>query len=222
MSDLLASRIMLMLLILAAVAGGALAAAYVRFPDSLLIILPVAAALGGGIWFILRKERLARFEAFYSTVQEFGTPISFQNVEGAFERDGTRFDIAFPQGENHTYFRVKFFLPDIAEKFSIQNRTLATVYEPDCVDLSKEFLPEEYLVQARNAEFARELFENRLLLGEVLNYKASFWGGLKLGFADGSFDFQWVPPIADQVEGLYKVCRTAVVFHDELRKLAKK
>jgi hypothetical protein len=81
-------------------------------------------------------------------------------------------------------------------------------------------LPAEYLVQARNPEFIHALLKNRAVRDEILNYKASFWGRILISLDDGNFEMTWTPPVSEQIDGFYSVCQSAVVFHDELKKLS--
>ena len=61
--------------------------------------------------FSTKAEKKARFEAFYAAVRDFGTPLSFDNYAASFERNGTRFEINYPQDEHDTSLKINFFLP---------------------------------------------------------------------------------------------------------------
>ena len=202
--------------------GGILAFAYLKFPENAVVIFLAVAVSAGIFYFLQRQEKAARFDAYYSAVREFGTPLSFNNQEAAFERHGTRFDVGFPYGENNAVFKVNFYVPHVEEKFSVQNRTLLVTRYDDCQEITNSPLPPEYLVQSRSPEFLLNLLRNREVLDEVLNYRASFWGRISISFADGSFEMVWAPPVSEQIDGFAQICRSAVVFHDELKKIPEK
>ena len=220
MNNPIALRVLMIGAIMIATVAGFLALAYMKFPDSLLIVIPSVALVSLAVFFVQRSEKAARFNVYYTTVQEFGTPVSFGKYEAAFERNGTRLDVIFPHGEYDNFFKVNFYLPNLRQKFSIQNRTLATSFDDNCQVMQDSPLPAEYLVQSRNPEFIRAFLKNRAVRDEILNYKASFWGRILISLDDGNFELQWTPPVSEQIDGFYSVCQSAVVFHDELKKLS--
>jgi hypothetical protein len=221
MDNVLALRLLLAAVIMIAVTAGFLAFYFMKFPDNAVVIALSAAAIVGIAFFVTKREKAARFEVYYKTIQEFGRPISFGNEDAAFERNGTRFDVDFPKGKYSFYFKVNFRLPNMREKFSIQNKSLATVHHEDCLVIQDSPLPPEYLVQSRNPVFLSNLLKKREILGEILNYKASFWGRTVISFDDGDFEMMWTPPVSEQIDGFYQVCQTAVVFHDELKRVSE-
>lgn len=204
--------------IMLATVVGILAYAYMKFPENAVVIALAVAATAGIVFFVQRQEKAARFNVYYATVQQFGTPVNFGKTESAFERDGTRFDIEYPQGEHQQFYKLNFFLSGIRQKFVIQNRTIASRYPEDCPFLENSPLPEDYAVQSRDAAFMLEFLKNREVLNEILNYKASFWGRIMISFEDGGFEMNWTPPISEQIDGFRQLCQTAVVFHDALKK----
>lgn len=201
---------------------GVAAYAYMKFPENAVVIFCAVAAMAVIVFFVQRQEKTARFNVYYSTVQEFGTPINFGKTDAAFERDGTRFNIEYPQNENQPSFKVNFFLSGIREKFVIQNRTIASRFPDDCPFLENSPLPEDYAAQSRNPAFLLAFLNNPEVRGEILNYKASFWGRISISFDDGSFEMVWTPPISEQIDGFYQLCKSAAVFHDELKKLKER
>ncbi len=219
MDNLIATRITMGLLMAAGVMGGMLALYYMKFPDSLLVAVPVAALVGGLLYFNNRREKAARFKVYYSTVQEFGAPVAFGNLDAAFERNGTRFDVDFPQDEHRNYFKVVFRVPNLPQKFSLQSRTLLTKRHYDCHEFEETPLP-DFRVQAREPEFLLNFLKNRAVRDEISNYNASFWSGISILFEDGDFELIWTPPASEQIDGFYQACQTAVVFHDELKRIS--
>jgi hypothetical protein len=219
MDNVLALRLLLAAVIMIAVTAGFLAFYFMKFPENAVVIALSAAATVGITFFVRKREKAARFEVYYKTIQEFGRPIAFGNVDVAFERNGTRFDVDFPKGEHNFYFKVNFHLPNMREKFSIQNKSLATRFADDCQVVQDSPLPPEYLVQSRNPVFLLNFLRNREILDEISNYKASFWGRTLISFDDGAFEMMWTPPVSEQIDGFYQVCQTAVVFHDELKRI---
>lgn len=201
--------------------AGVLAFAFMKFPDNLLVITASVALCGAIIFLVQRKEKAARFNVYYATVQEFGKPLYFGNLNAAFERDGTRFEVRFPRGKHSLFFTVRFYIPDSREKFSIQNRNFHTTHHDDCQIIVEAGLPPEYLLQSRNPAFLPSLLKQRQIRDEVLNYGASFWGRTSISFDEGAFELIWTPPVSEQIDGFYTVCQTAVIFHDELRKISE-
>jgi len=223
MDNLIALRLVMSAVILAATTAAVLAFAFMKFPDNAVVILFAVAATAGAGFFIHKKEKAARFEVYYSTVQELGKPISYNKNSASFERNGTRFDVDFPQGEYKLFFKVNFYLPNIREKFSIQNKSLATTHHSDCYRIQEDSpLPEEYLLQTSHPAFLLNFLKNPEIKSEVLNYNASLWGRISISLEDGSFEMIWTPPISEQIDGFHQICRSAVIFHDELKKFAGK
>lgn len=221
MNNPLPLRILMTVVIVLGTAAVIVALGFMKFPDYLFVIF-FSVALGSGfIYFVIKKEQAARFKVYYSTVQELGTPISYNKHSAAFQHGETRFDIVFPKNEHHNAYHVTFYLPNLSQKFSIQNKTIATRYDSDCQIIQESPLPPEYLLQSRKPEFLLELLKIPDIRNEILNYGASFWGRFYVSFNDGSFEIEWVPPVGEQIDGIYTICRTAVVFHDELKKLQK-
>jgi hypothetical protein len=221
MNNPLPLRILLTAVIMIATTAGLLAFAFMKFPGNAVVIFLAVAVTVGTVYLIQRKEKAARFNIFYTTVQEFGKPLNFGNLDAAFERAGTRFDVQFPKDKHNQVFKVNFHIPNIRQKFSIQNRTLATRFDEDCQVLQDSSLPPDFLVQSRNPTFLLNFLKAREIRDEILNYKASFWGRILIALDDGDFELVWAPPIAEQIEGFYQVCQSAVVFHDELKRISE-
>ena len=222
MNNPIGQNLLLALGIMIATVAGFLAFAFMKFPENAIVIALSVLGIGGLAYFSSHISKKARFNIYYSTVQELGMPISFGNTTAAFERNGTRFDIDFPKGENHQYFKLNFYLPNVREKFSIQNKTLITEFHDDCQIIENSALPQEYRVQSRSPEFLLNLLNQKHILNEIQNYPAGFFGRMLISFDDGSFEMIWTPPISEQIEGFYQVCNSAVIFHDELKKYQKK
>ena len=203
--------------------GAAIAAfKFLKFPANAAVVALAVAAVVAIIVILRRKEKNARFEIYYRTAQEFGTPLSFSGMSAAFERNGTRFEADFPEGEYNFYFKVNFYLPNIRQKFSIQNKSLRTAHHDDCYRIEEKDspLPPEFLLQSRNPDFLLQLLKIWKIRDEVLSYNASMWSGISFSFDDGNFEMIWTPPVSEQFEGFDRACRTAVTFHDELQKIS--
>ena len=223
MDNLPALRLLMAAAIMAGTTAVILAFTYMKFPGNAVVVFFSVIVAGTVVFFVHKKERAALFDVYYSTVQEFGKPISFNKTSASFERNGTRFDVDFPQGEHKMFFRVNFYLPNIKEKFSIQNKSLGTKHHSDCYWIQDDSpLPPDYLLQTRNVDFLLNFLKNRGVYGEILSYNASFWSGISFSFEDGSFEMIWTPPYSEQIDGFYRACRSAVIFHDELKKLSGK
>lgn len=225
MNNPLALRIFMTLVMLVAMGVIALAFINMKYPDNAIVIAIASAALAGVVFYVVRKEKAARFDVYFRTVREIGSPISYNKETAAFERDGTRFEVEFPSGEYHMYFLISFRLANLRQKFSVQNKTLGTVHHDDCVWIAQENspLPEEYLLQARNPDFLLKLLENRRIRDEILNYNPSMWtGNVSFSFADGDCELRWTPPVSEQIDGFYRIAHSAAVFHDELKKISVK
>ena len=223
MDNLVALRLLMAAVITIATTAGVLAFAYMKFPDNAIITFFAVVLTASVVYFVQKKEKAARFEVYYATVQELGKPISYNKNSASFERNGTRFDVDFPQGEHKLFFKVNFYLPNLREKFSIQNKSLATTHHSDCYRIQEDSpLPEEYLLQTTHPAFLLNFLKNPQIKNEVLNYNASLWGRISISLEDGNFEMIWTPPISEQIDGFQQVCRSAVVFHDELKKLIRR
>jgi hypothetical protein len=222
MSNPVGQNLLLALGTMAATMAGVWAFAFMKFPANAVIIALSVLAVSGLAYFSIQSGKKARFKIYYSTVQEYGMPISFNNTNAAFERNGTRFDIDFPQGKYENFFKVKFYLPNVSQKFSIQNKTLQTEFYDDCQVIENSPLPQEYRVQSRDPAFLLNLLNQKHIFNEIQNYPAGFFGRILISFADGDFEMIWTPPISEQIEGFYQVCHSSVVFYDELKKFQKR
>jgi hypothetical protein len=221
MNNPLPLRILMAFVMMITVTAGFLAFAYLKFPENAVVIFLAVAVTLGVVFFIQRKEKAARFNVYYTTVRELGQPVNFGNLEAAFERAGTRFDVQFPKDKHNQVFKVTFHIPNLGQKFSIQNRTLATRFAEDCRVIEDSPLPPDFLVQSRNPAFLLNFLKNRTIFDEILSYKSSFWGRILIALDDGDFEMAWAPPISEQVDGFYRICQSAAVFHDELKRISE-
>lgn len=225
MNNPLALRMLMAVVIVVTTGIGALALINLKFPENVIIAGIAAAVLIGTVWFVTSREKAARYDVYFRTVEELGRPLAYKKETAAFERDGTRFDVEFPSGEYHMYFLVTFRLPHLRQKFSIQNKTLSTTHHDDCYRIPEDNspLPPEFLLQARNPDFLLKLLENRRFRDEVSSFDASMWtGNISISFDDGDFALRWTPPISEQIDGFYSVAHSAVVFYEELKKISVK
>jgi len=215
-------RLLMGLVMTIAIIAAIAAFKLLKFPANAAVIALAVAAIIVIALLLRRKEKNARFEIYYRTAQELGTPLSFSGLNAAFERNGTRFEADFPQDEDSFYFKVTFHLPNIRQKFSIQNRSLRTTHHDDCYWIEEKGspLPPEFLLQSRNPDFLLELLKTWKIRDEVLSYNVSMWSGISFSFDDGNFEMIWTPPMSEQFEGFDRACRTAVTFHDELQKIS--
>ncbi len=224
MDNLFALRFLMVAVILIASAAGTLAFAFMKFPDNAVVIIFAVVVVVVFAFVVQKKEKAARFETYYKTVQELGTPLSFEGFQAAFERNGTRFEADFPHGKHSFYFKINFYLPNLRQKFSVQNKTLATVHHNDCyrIDEKDSPLPTDFLLQSRNPDFLLHLLANPIIRDEILSYDVSMWSRIAFSFEDGNFEFIWTPPMSEQLDGFNRACRAAVTFHDELQKISVK
>ncbi len=124
MDNLVTMRIMVTVVLLLGSALAIVAAVYWSFPLNVVgVVIAVLAMVGAG-YFASKAEKKAKFDAFYSAIEPFGTPLSFDTYSAAFEKDGTRFEITYPRGENESSLKINFFLPNFRERFIIQHQEL--------------------------------------------------------------------------------------------------
>jgi hypothetical protein len=198
---------------------GYLAYEGLTFPFNYTVIAVSALAIIAHIYFLQRKEKAARFKAFYAVVQDFGKPVSFRNFDARFERGETVFDAEFPRHKHDMTFNVRFSITKLYESFIIQHREVFTKSIPGCNPVVPSPLPENFIVSSSSAEFLLNLLKNRRILDEIYNYPNKFLGRFIISFETGNFEIEWTPDINSQIADFYRVCQTAVVFHDELKKL---
>lgn len=202
-----------------ATALGFIAYMYWSLPYNVGGIVFAIAAISGAAYFVSKVEKKARFDAFYAAIQNLGTPISFDNYSAAFEKDGTRFDITYPRGENETAHKIKFFLSGNHQRFVIRHQGIYLNSLPDCPYLENSPLAPEVQLYAQNADFLVHFVQIPGIRDEIYQYPSGFFLRMVLTFDAGNFELSWTPKMNEQAEGVYKICKTAVVFHDELKKL---
>jgi hypothetical protein len=220
MENLLSRRLVIMAITVAAILGGVYGYGYLKFPFNFVVIAISVGAIIAALILETRKEKSARLKIFYSTANEFGRPISFENHFASFERNGTRFDCEFPQDEDNTAIKVSFFLPNIRQRFNIRHGGIFGKSMPGCVPVQLPQLAEHVELQSESAEFLSDLLKNKELVDEIHNYPKSIMTAFSIVFDGGDFLIQWTPRVSEQIDGFRHVCRTAVVFHDELKKSA--
>ena len=187
-------------------------------PFNFAVIAVCVGAIAGHAFYLQRKEKAARFDAFYAAATNFGKPGSFDNHFASFEREGTMFECEFPRDEHNTTFEVRFYLPKIYQRFVIQHNSLFKKSFPDCEPLQHPAL-DGVLLASRNPDFLFKLLKNRNLASEIYNYPEKMLSRFWIVFDDGNFEISWTPNASDQIDGFYQICQTAVVFHDALKKL---
>ncbi len=219
MENLVVMRITLVIVILLAVALGIIAGAYWSFPMNVGGVILAVAATIAVTYFSAKAEKRARFEAFYGAIRNFGTPLSFDNYSGAFERNGVRFEINFPQGENDTALKINFFVSGNNQRFIIQHEGLILKLLPDCPHLNTSLLSSDYHLNAKDTDFLLRFVQIPAIREEIYGYPSSFFSKMVITFDAGNFELLWTPKMSEQAEGVYKICKTAIVFYDELKKL---
>lgn len=219
MENLIAMRVTLVIVIMLAIGLGFVAVMYWSFPMNVGGVIIAVAAVITLTYFSSKAEKLARFDAFYSAIQNYGTPLSFDNYTASFERNGTRFEINFPQGENETALKINFFLSGNHQRFIIQHQAILMKSLPDCPYLQNSPLSPDFHLYAQNPDFLVRFVQIPAIRDEIYEYPSGFFSHFQLSFDAGSFEMAWTPKMSEQSEGVYKICKTAVVFHDELKKL---
>ncbi len=217
MGNLVAMRITLVIVILLAVALGVIAGMYWSFPMNVGGIILAVAATIGVTYFSSKAEKRARFEAFYAAIQNVGTPISFDNYSAIFEKDGTRFEIKYPRGENDTALKIKFFLSGNHQRFIIRHQGIFLNSLSDCPHLQNSPLAPDVQLYSQNAEFLWRFVQIPAIRNEIYEYPSGFFTKMSITFDAGNFELLWTPKMSEQTEGVHKICKTAVVFHDELK-----
>lgn len=210
--------------VIAAMAGtlsGVYAYVYLHFPANAAVIAVSVGAIAAVFFFGSRAEKAARLDIFYKAANEFGTPVSFENYSASFERNGTCFECEFPRGERYSRLKVKFYIPNVRQKFIIQHNALLKKELFDCEYLASSPLPSDIFLSAGNQDFLLNLLKNKDILNEIYNYPAGFASGFAIVFDEGSFEIEKPPKAGEHYDGFYQLCQTAVVFHDELKKQAK-
>ncbi|MGC2235581.1 MAG: hypothetical protein WA584_05445 [Pyrinomonadaceae bacterium] len=201
--------------------SGFLAYGYLRFPANAAVIAVLAGAIIAVVFFGSRAEKAARLKVFYAAANEFGAPVSFDNYSASFERNGICFECEFPRDKTNNRVKVRFYIPNVRQKFIIQHNALLKKELFDCQYLTSSPLPKDIFLSAGNQDFLLNLLKNKNILDEIYNYPAGFASGFSIVFDDGSFEIEKIPKFSEYHDGFYQLCQTAVVFHDELKKQAK-
>lgn len=218
MDNLMSMRIMLTIVLLLGSALAIIAAVFWSFPLNVVGVVIAVLSIIGAVYFSMKAEKKARFDAFYAAIEPFGTPLSFDNYSAAFEKDGTRFEITYPQGENESSLKINFFLSNFRERFIIQHQEIFMKSLPGCNFLQNSPLAPDVHLQAQNLEFLWRFVQIPAIRNEIYEYPATMFGRFRITFDDGNFELEWTPKFSEQTDGVYKICKTAVVFHDELKK----
>lgn len=225
MENLLFQRLLIVFVTIPATFAAIYAVGFLKFPANVVVAAVSIGAIGALIFYSSRKERAARFDVYYSAANDFGRPVSFDNYTAAFERDGTQFDCSFPSGKYDTALKASFYVSNVRQSFIIQHdsfnrRTLAQCGLFNAYHLSGDFHL-QCEAGAASENFLTALLQNKNIAGELEMYPKSMMTAFSIVFDDGSFEIAWTPGASEQISGFYQVCRTAVAFHDELKKLAK-
>lgn len=221
MENLVFKRIAGGIVIAAGVMGAIYCFFYLVFPYNFAFGSILGGAAGAVWYFIERAEKTARLNVFYRAANAFGKPAAFDNRSASFERNGTNFGIEFPRDERETWFQVSFFVPKVYRKFIIQHNALLKKSLPGCEFVEDSPLSGGIFLHADDKEFLLKLLENKNIQNEIYDYPESFLTNFSIVFDEGNFEIRWTPPAGEAIDGLYQVCRTAAVFHDELKKHAK-
>ncbi len=219
MGNLATMRIMALVVTLLATALGIVAGYYWSFPMNVGGIILAVAALGATVYFSMKAEKKARFDTFYSAIQNLGTPVSFDNYSAAFEKDGTRFEITYPRGESETALKINFFLTGHHQRFMIRHQSIFLTSLSNCPYLQNSPLSPDIQLYAQNPDFLVRFVQIPAIRDEIYEYPPSFFSKLGITFDAGNFELLWTPKMGEQTDSVYKICKTAVVFHDELKKL---
>lgn len=225
MENLYFQRLLLVFLTIPATFAVVYAVGFLKFPSNVIVAAIGVAAVGGLLFYSTRKEKAARLNVFYAAANEFGRPVSFARYSASFERDGTQFDCGFPTGKYDTALKVNFYIPNVRQSFIIQHDSFNRKTLPRCGLFKSTLLNEDFHLQceagAASENFLTSLLKNRKITNELYNYPKSMMTAFSIVFNDGSFEMHWTPPVNEQIDGLYQLCQTAAVFHDELKKLSK-
>ncbi|HEY0428693.1 MAG TPA: hypothetical protein VGC76_13010 [Pyrinomonadaceae bacterium] len=221
MENLAFQRILIVIVTLLAMLIAAYAYVSLKLPYNAFVIAVCVGVIVAVSYFATRREKAARLDIFYSAANEFGRPVSFDNYSASFERNGTQFDCEFPQGEDNTTLTVSFYIPNVRHKFIIEHGGLFRKNLAGCGDVKSEFVSEDFHVQGEADDFLENFLKNKKITGELYDYPKSIMTAFWIVFDDGNFELQWAPPVSEQIDGFYQICRTAVVFHDELKKFSE-
>jgi hypothetical protein len=225
MENLLFQRLLIAFTTIPATFAAIYAFAYLNFPANVVVTALGVGTIGALIYYSSRKERAARFNIYYSAANDFGRPVSFDNFTAAFERDGTQFDCSFPSGKYDTALKASFYVSNVRQSFIIQHDSFNRKTLPQCGLFNSTLAPGDFLLQceagAASENFLTNLLQNKNIASELEMYPKSMMTAFSIVFDDGSFEIAWTPGASEQIDGFYQVCRTAVAFHDELKKPAK-
>jgi len=195
---------------------------YIFYTGLLLIVLIFAA------WFYtLTRRRKTQLKLI---IPEFGTNIivdaGLSNFDIQFERDGTVFHGSSVTTRNSTTLKLNFSLPQFNEKFLIrQNSSLASFHAwMDEGQFSSAVLipdlAENYLVFSPNHDFTKTFLSNKAVSAEI-NSLGSTFTYPQLWLEGSHFHIELFSGSGwDIAEKITHVCRAAVVFHDNLKKLS--
>ncbi len=170
---------------------------------------------------VLRKEK-----NIHETSAKFGKAISVSADALRFERNETIFDAKIKSVETGdipaTEFEVRFNLPNLQEKFFIQHKSAFSKYDADCKPILLSAMPDDFIFHSLNSQFLLTLLEKKKILTELDKYPSSWLNQfMRIAFENNVFIISWGfvgLRERNKAEKLEQICRTAVVFYDELAK----
>jgi hypothetical protein len=197
---------------------------------------------------IKRQEQasLMKEKVLPEIISGFGKVISIEashlNRSIRFERHGTIFDLQVaPLADGDSSVDVtenilRFSLPNFSEKFYIQHKSFFSANRPsDCREV-QAIMPDDFIFHSLNPEFLLDLLQKENIRGEIYRYQKKFSRRFSIAFENGSFTVIWHRGFYDnddeitinkalygespqnEIKKIEQICRTAVVFHDELTK----
>lgn len=220
MGTYLANQIIFAIVICLAVFSMVLAISFWSFPANLAAVIIGLAVIIASVYLSSKSDKKAKLEIFYLTANEFGKPISLENNFASFERQETIFNAEFPTDDEHNdSFIVSFFLSRIREIFFIHPEKAAANVPLDCNFIDYSPLRRDIFLYADNPEFVINLVQNPKIQEEIYEYADESDSSFQISFKNGYFEIKWTPNLSEYVNGFYRICRTAVIFCDEIKKL---
>lgn len=167
-----------------------------------------------------------------SIARRFGEVVAHDDKSLSFRRKETLFNWEAIFGGH----KAGFFLPEIKQRFYIQNQSSANA-EPksmlaqmldstsqswtdsatDCKPVEVSRFPSEVKLYSRNAEYLQSLLSDPRFGTALDKY---LFDNFKIAFDEGNFEFSWQTGSNEESSDFRRICQTTIVFHDAISALS--
>ncbi len=153
------------------------------------------------------------------TILDSNNTIIFERENTMFEAKIIRVDLGNRFTSRKTDYEVRFNLPNLQQSFYIQNNP-NFFKNFSKYSLDSQSIPADDVLYTSRSQFLESLLEKKQIIAEIYKYLNIMSDGFGIAFGNNEFIITWNFGIVEnspmEAEKLEQICRTAVVFFDEL------